>query len=392
MFIRIFLWVKQQYARLSYPCILLILLLQRSPLIRWVADVHSSLVPRTYQLWTIVTGAVTLGAYNSVTAASGEVLIKEGSNTTTMDLGSQLRLIFEVEGKGNEPKSWGIKGSLPPGVVKTELISLRVMILGGFPNQPGTYGFEVIGYHKANQSGDATPPFPIRVIVEQAGPVIIQQPIDQSVGWGGDSEFTVALEDQEGAIYQWEKQSAAEPAEFDPIEGETASVLSLALVTSSDDANYRAAVTSQGETIFSDSVHLTVNASPFQRWREAHFEDPFSAQTGLDQDPDLDTQINAIEFAFGMDPHVMEKSAFVRNSVEILDGVTYGVYTFPPLAEGIDSVVSVESNSLPGDAGWEVLVDGVNGVIIESTAEWYVVKIPAENRSFARLRVVANEL
>ena len=182
------------------------------------------------------------------------------------------------------------------------------------------------------------------------------------------------------------------PVEFDPIEGETASVLSLALVTSSDDANYRAAVTSQGETIFSDSVHLTVNASPFQRWREAHFEDPFSAQTGLDQDPDLDNQINAIEFAFGMDPHVMEKSAFVRNSVEILDGVTYGVYTFPPLAEGIDSVVSVESNSLPGDAGWEVLVDGVNGVIIESTAEWYVVKIPAENRSFARLRVVANEL
>lgn len=393
MFIRIFLRVRQQYARLSYPCLLLILLLQRSPFIRWVADVHSSLVPRTYHLWTMVTGAVTVGAYNSVTAASGEVLIKEGSNTTTVELGSQLRLIFEVEGKGNEPESWGITGDLPPGVVKTELISLRVMIIGGFPNQPGTYDFEVIGYRKANQSGDATPPSPIRVIVEQAGPVIIQQPVDQSVGWGGDTEFVVAIEDQEGATYQWEKQSSVEPIEFNPIEGETTEALSLASATSSDDANYRVAVTSQGETIYSDSVHLAVNATHFDRWREAHFEDPFSTETAWDQDPDLDTRINAIEFTFGLDPHVMEKTALVRNSVEILDGVTYGVYAFPPLAEGVDSIVSVEGNSLPGGAaGWEVLVDGVNGVIIESTAEWYVVKIPAVNRSFARLRVVANEL
>jgi hypothetical protein len=134
----------------------------------------------------------------------------------------------------------------------------------------------------------------------------------------------------------------------------------------------------------------SVIASAFQSWREANFQDPFGIESSENSNPDKDSLSNSIEYLFGLDPNKPESTPFVRYSHEVINSVHYAVFTYPPVAAGMHSVVSFEGNASLDHNGWSTLQNGINGVIIGSTTEGLAIKVTASGPRFTRLRVTIN--
>ena len=108
------------------------------------------------------------------------------------------------------------------------------------------------------------------------------------------------------------------------------------------------------------------------------------------EDPDMDTLTNGIEYTFGFNPNKPESTPLVRCSHEVINNVPYTVFTYPPVAARVDYILSFQGNSGLDPNGWSTLQNGVNGVIIESTVEGYVVKVSTSALRFTRLKVTTN--
>ena len=99
-------------SRLTWPVFFVVMMLQRSPVVRYLADIELSLIPRVQHLWTIAVGAVTVGAYNSVTAASGDVIFGPGENKTSVSLGESVLIVVDIDGGAHFPNTWLMSRSL----------------------------------------------------------------------------------------------------------------------------------------------------------------------------------------------------------------------------------------------------------------------------------------
>lgn len=563
-------------AKLTWPVLFVSLMLQRSPVIRYLTELEFSLLPRTQHMWRAVVAAVTVGAYNTVTAASGDLIFHEGEDDTTVFVGEELRLVVEVEGSSLlTPQTWIVEGDLPAGVSYEIFINLGIVVISGIPTEPGTFPIIVKAWELPRMMGDVGTPLAFDIIVEAVGPLFTQQPsnqtvtsgdtlnlsaavetpkettyqwqrmlsgdteyqslvgevgstltinnitsinagtyrvvatntdgstnsdsatvvvevpvpvfnqqpldqtvtvgdtlslsaqaesaeattyqwqrilsgeteyqnlpgevsgmlsivnimsedagmyrvvatnpggstnsqpatvtvleepvgpvfseqpTDQTVFWGGLLNFLVSVEIPEGTSYQWQRILSGE-AEYKNLENETASSLSLDKVTSADEGMYRVLATDLKGTVVSNAAMILVSATPLQLWKETNFDDPFSSESDGNSDPDFDTLTNVVEFTFGLNPMVPEKEAFVRTTQENIDGVPYIVFTFPPIANGMEPGLSLESNATLDLVGWASLENGVNGTIVESSLDGYIVKIPASKGGFTRLRIVSN--
>ena len=467
------------FSRLSCPVFCLAMLLQRSPLVRYLAQLEHSLIPRVQHIWTVVVGAVTVGAYNTVTGATGDLRFRSNQDDTQVSIGEELTLVIEVEGSLT-PETWVVPepNQLPAGVTASFNVSFGIATISGTPTESGSFPVTIQAWQNRNMGGDKAPDFSFIITVDPfitqqpvaqeinvgesiqlsvlvgdstgvsyqwqrqdpnngdvfnnlegetgaslsianatladsgiyrvlaskdafqeisnevvvaVNSLIAEQPADQVADWGGDAEFSLVMVSPEGVTYQWQKQNVEDPGVFDDLVGQTSASLNLTNVTSKDAGSYRVVATSGEVVEISEVGVLSVNVSPLQSWLETYFEDPFGEDTALDQDPDKDTLNNAVEFTFGLDPNAKQQEALVRTTQEAIEGVVHAVYIFPPLSGGSTTSVSLEGNATPDAAGWTTMVNGVDGVIIESTAEAYVVKLPADIRQFNRLRIIENE-
>ena len=110
----------------------------------------------------------------------------------------------------------------------------------------------------------------------------------------------------------------------------------------------------------------------------------------IDQDPDKDLIINLLEYTFGLDPMTPENKALVEITSEMIDSVSYISFTFPPISTDAQMSVNLESNDTLSSIGWKPLTNGIDGVIISTTNEAYIVKVPTSSAGFNRLKVVKN--
>ncbi len=376
------------FHKLSWPIILMSVLLQRSPVVRFLADLQFSLMPRVQHLWTVVAGSVMVGAYNSVTGASGDVVFRANLDTTTVSVGEEFRVVMEIEGNGAlVPETWIVDGDLPAGLTSTINVGFGIVTIDGIPTEAGSFPITVQAWEGANKTGDKGADLDFMIRVEAVGPVFTQQPSDQIVSWGESLNLSVAVDALEGTTFQWQR-IIGDNDEFQDIEGATDPTLTINSAVTSDSGLYAVVATDAQGSQLSAVAIVAINASPLQAWKESNFDDPFGEDTAFDKDPDEDGLINLVEFTFGLNPNAMQKTQLVETTHETNDGMPYAVYRFPPLTES--SIVSVfaEGNSVPNADGWSPLVDGVDGVIIDSTPDGYFIKLPAAPRSFSRIRVV----
>jgi hypothetical protein len=377
-------------SKLQWPALCVALMLQRSPVVRLIGEVEFSLLPRVQHMWAVVVSAVTVGAYNSVTAASGDVQFREDFNNTSVFEGEELLLVIEVEGSELlTPETWVVDGELPVGVQSNINFGLGIVTISGTPTETGSFPITIQAWQRRNMRGDKGTDLIFTIVVEAAGPILSQQPVSQQVDWGNTTELSVTVEDPEGVTYQWQKQDADNPELFEDLPGETNFVTSFPRVTTADEGVYQVIVTDGSSTVVSQTAELIVMATGFQSWRDTNFEDPFSTEAGEEQNNDFDSFINLFEFLFGRDPNVADSGSVLEISLEMIDGILCAVFQFPAVPEGVESTIMPQAtNDLIGNV-WTLMEDGVNGVIIESTVAGYFVKFPADSHSFCRLQITS---
>ena len=76
---------------------------------------------------------------------------------------------------------------------------------------------------------------------------------------------------------------------------------------------------------------------------------------------------------------------FPEVSQEIINETRYAVFRFPAIAVGTESQIAPEVTDELAENNWTPIQNGLEGVIIESSPEGYLVKVPASDRQFLRL-------
>lgn len=244
-------------SRLSWPVFFIAIMLQRSPVVRYLAQIELTLIPRIQHLWTFAVGAVTVGAYNSVTGASGDLRLRSGFNDTTVLIGENLRLVIEIEGDSLTPETWIVEGDLPDGVKATTVVNAATAVIDGTPTETGSFNVTVKAWQRPNMGGDEASPVSFTIVVE---PLITQQPTALVVDLGDSPEFAVSVSSLEGVSFQWQRQNMDNPELFDDLPDQTDSQMNLDMVSLEDSGNYRVVVTKGSIVEVSEVVMLTVNS------------------------------------------------------------------------------------------------------------------------------------
>ncbi len=144
---------------------LLVLAIQRSPAVKFLADWQFFSAPRLSHLMPcLVASVVGLGAFDTLSGAT--TVIANPSNNYEGEQDKSL-VLFAFADTPGVPGSWSVTGSLPPGVnffpTQNGVTPLtgsqfnhnsRFLYLRGTPSQPGQYQVTVTAWRFANKSGD----------------------------------------------------------------------------------------------------------------------------------------------------------------------------------------------------------------------------------------------
>ncbi len=376
---------------LTWPGIALCLFLQRTPLIKSLVEVEFALAPRVLHAAKVfVASAVSVGAYNTVTGATGDFQVTGSVRGVVGE-----RMTVAVQAERATPRKVEIIGDLPPGMETNQDSDGEVpngtVLIFGIPNQTGNYPV------KLRVLTWGVPTAPVRELdldfnITLSGPQITRAPVSQRVVDGCRLRLEVELADETGATFQWQSRRS-DNVGFADIAGATSRVYIVPNVTAEVEGSYRVVVRQNNlvEVVPAPAdapVFVTVQSGPaLQVWTESHFDDPTSETAGALSDPDGDSLPNLLEFVFDLEPQMPDAGKFPVISTEVIQATPYRLLTFPALRPCAEIEVSAEATNDLNSSQWTPLVDGENGVVIEQTMENFVLKLPLSARQFSRLRV-----
>lgn len=133
-----------------------VMLLQRSPLIHFLPEARViSTSGFAESLKWVVTAVAGLGAYDSVSGASGVSQVLPTPNSTTVNTvaGDPLNFVFQCTGTETVPASFQITGSLPPGLSQTGRQNSTVDSVTGTPTQAGSWSITIIAWEFPGYTG-----------------------------------------------------------------------------------------------------------------------------------------------------------------------------------------------------------------------------------------------
>ncbi len=361
-------------------------------MLKSLVEVEFALAPRVLHVAKVfITSAVSLGAYNTVTGATGDFQV-----TGSVEGVVGQRMAVAIQAERATPRKVEILGDLPPGIETNQDSDGEVpngtVLFSGVPNQAGTYPV------KLRVLTWGVPTAPIRELdldfdISLSGPQITRIPVSQRVVAGCRLRLEVQLADATGATFQWERQTI-DTSGFTGIAGATSRVYSMSNVTSEVEGRYRVVVRKNNNVAIAPgpndaSAFVTVQSGPaLQVWTENHFDDPTAEAAGTLSNPDGDALPNLLEFVFDLEPQMPDTGQIPAISIETIQATPYRVLTFPALRPCAEIEVFAETSDDLSSSQWDQLVDGEDGVIMEQTPENFVVKLPLSTRLFSRLRVL----
>ena len=246
---------------LNLPGVLLIALLQRTPVLRVAATAGEIILasPIGAILRATVAATASLGALHSLAGATQIVI-----NTTNVagTVGSPVQSVgFSTSGAPSAAGSFTIGGALPPGVTAAGavggIINNSSGLISGTPTAAGTFDVSITAWEFAGATGPSFGPQNVRYVITGGGtaPALTTQPVNQSVNVGATATFTVVFTGSPTPTVQWRKDGAA-------IAGATLATLTLPSVAASAAGVYSALLTNATSTATSNGATLTVNAPP----------------------------------------------------------------------------------------------------------------------------------
>lgn len=269
--------------------------------------------------WTIATVAG-LGAYDSVSGASGVVQIHPQPNSLTINtaVGARFEFIpdtapntflsqpiqfFPVQTIGNAG-SWSFDFSPPPGLVYPDLSNSALGYITGIPEEEGEYPVRVTAWRDPFQAGPSlTQDFTVIV-----GPAVItSHPASASIASGSTRTLSVSASGSP-LTYQW--FTGTTPVAANKISGATSGSYTTPALSST--TSYLVMVRRGTIVSFSNPATLTISANnTFADWRASQFNTSQLADlliSGPDADPDGDGFSNTKEYVFGTAPLTRESS------------------------------------------------------------------------------------
>lgn len=239
---------------------LLLLFLQRTPVLRWLAAAEFAAPARiVHLLRTALLPAASLGAYHTLSGATEFVTSAPSPVQTTV--GASFNFAFTVTGTPEPPSSYAISGTLPPGLTIPGLsggvLNDDPGQITGTPSASGTYSLSIQAYDLSDLGGDTNGvQYTVTIVVQGAdGPLTIAgQPEARSAPVGGSATFSVSASGSGALSYQWRKNAA-------DIGGATANSFTLNNIQSIDAGLYSVRVTDSSGSITSTEAMLGVVAT-----------------------------------------------------------------------------------------------------------------------------------
>jgi len=261
---------------LQMPAGMLIVLLQRTPVLRVAVQFENVFAGSAPAILRSVFAVGAMGAYNSlagatvfnVTAAPTAAAPASGAANATFavaeDVSVAASIAVSVSGAPGNPKSYSVSGTLPAGLALSGGVGTYVnvtapykMTISGTPTAAGSYPLTITAWDGSNGTGGNSAKIKVNITVAGAAaiaPSITTQPGSVTVTAGGPASFTVAASGTPAPTYQWQKGGVN-------IAGATGTTFSITSVVAGDAGNYTAIATNSAGSATSATATLTVNAA-----------------------------------------------------------------------------------------------------------------------------------
>ena len=253
---------------LQWPAMLLVLLLQRAPVLRAVLNVDLGASNRIVQiLQGALVAALAAGEVHAQTGATAVSPARgEEGNPGRGTVGEPFQGAVAIIGAPLTAASYRVTGELPPGLqvegLNNEIFNGIAVPITGTPTEAGEYTIFLRAWNMPNLQGDGgQTEFDFSIIIEPretvGGPEILASPNSADLAAGAPAMFSVNATGEGDLSYQWYRFRSGEsdPA---PIAGATAATLGMAAVQAADMGFYFARVTSGETSIDSEVAILTL--------------------------------------------------------------------------------------------------------------------------------------
>ncbi len=270
--------LAHRFRWLQMPTGLLVLLLQRTPMLRVVVvQFEGGLAENAPAILRSAFGVVALGAYNSlagatvfnVTATPVAASPTSGAANTKFTIagtsGTAMSVGVSVSGAPGNPKSFSVTGTLPTGLSLTgagvntwvNVAAPYKMTITGTPSAAGSFPVTITAWDGTGGSGGNSARITVTFSItggSATAPSFTTQPTSLTVTAGNSASFTVATSGSPTPTYQWQLGSVN-------IAGATSATYSIASAAASDAGTYTAIATNSAGSATSTAAILTVNAA-----------------------------------------------------------------------------------------------------------------------------------
>lgn len=367
-------------------------LLQRTPVLKVLADAQFSIGPKIVHMFKWVAGAViTSSAFNSVTAATGDLSVEPGAGAAVGVLGEYM--VFAIAGEDASIVTYALDGELPSGL--SVVLSGGVVTISGVPESTGVFPMKLSVLSWFNNPeydpGSIFINFNIQVTLE--GPDITKSPQSAVVALGATAQFSVEVASEENTTFQWQRNVGSSLSQFQNIVGATESTLSIVNVSVEDEGAFRVRVTRNEQTIIApvslpQYVFLAVGGLSFyDTWKNDNFTESAVDETIALENPDNDAFSNAFEFLFDLDPEKADSIQAPQISRELIGGADYVVFRYPSLIDYSDLNYRFEVTQNLKEGPWAQLTDQLDGTIIETSSNATILKVPNLSQHYYRVQI-----
>ena len=245
----------------------LLVLLQRTPVVRALVTVESALAAPAASLLRALVPAAALGVVDSMAGAS-TTLVANVNQPAKATVGSPFSETVVIQGLGvSFAQSWTIGNTLQPGITPQGATlsggrwainpSGGSLTLSGTPTTAGTYSISVSGYQFTNFGAPVTTATATIVVspAPNSAPAITRPPGSVTVLTGGSVTFTINFTGTPAPTFQWLKNGVAIP-------GATNATLPLSNIALADAGSYSVALTNSLGSATSAAATLTVTQAP----------------------------------------------------------------------------------------------------------------------------------
>jgi len=252
------IWIQMKLARAQVGLFILVALLQRTPVVKYAFQFEKALSAPIAKLIKTTTWVATgMGLFHATAGATTFSIVPASPAEATV--GEEFSLAFTITGTPEMVQSWGVTGSIPPGLTVPNLMGNTLNsgtgTITGTPTTEGSYNISIKPWDRLNLSGDTTTARTITINVAAAPtpPQILNQPSATRVPTGGRAQFFI---EWEGTVFeiQWLKDGVE-------IAGETGQTLILTDATTADEGVYSVRLTNDVGTVTSEAASLTIDDS-----------------------------------------------------------------------------------------------------------------------------------